>query len=149
VVNCSLTQNSDLFWALRGSGSSFGIVTNFLFNTFEAPSVVTVFNANLPWNNATQAATGWTALQDWVQNSMPAEMNMRVFGTSFGAQLQGMYYGPSSDLKQAIAPLMTLLNATLGQTQQTDYMGGFTAYANGDTVDASHPYNLVCPLLLS
>jgi FAD/FMN-containing dehydrogenase len=29
VVNCSLTENADLFWALRGAGSSFGIVTSF------------------------------------------------------------------------------------------------------------------------
>ncbi|OIW34144.1 FAD-binding domain-containing protein [Coniochaeta ligniaria NRRL 30616] len=142
VVNCSLTQNSDLFWALRGAGSSFGIVTSFQFNTFEAPSVVTVFSANLPWNNAQQAATGWTALQDWVTNTMPAEMNMRVFGMSFSTQLQGMYYGPSTALQQAIAPLMTLLGTSLGQTQQTDYMGGFAAYDNGDTVDVSHPYSL-------
>lgn len=143
VVNCSLTENADLFWALRGAGSSFGIVTSFRFNTFDAPSVVTVFNANLPWNNAQQAATGWTALQDWVNNTMPAEMNMRVFGMSFYTQLQGMYYGSSSDLQKAIAPLMTLLGTSLGQTQQTDYMGGFAAYDNGDTVDVSHPYNMV------
>ncbi|KAJ9130621.1 FAD-binding domain-containing protein [Coniochaeta hoffmannii] len=142
VVNCSLTENSDLFWALRGAGSSFGVVTSFKFNTFEAPSVVTVFSATLPWNNAQQAATGWTALQDWVTNTMPAEMNMRVFGMNFGAQLQGLYYGPSSALQQAIAPLMTLLGTSLGQMQQTDYMGGFAAYDNGDQVDVSHPYNL-------
>lgn len=105
---------------------------------------MTVFSANLPWNSAQQAATGWTALQDWVNNTMPAEMNMRVFGMSFSTQLQGMYYGSSSSLQQAIAPLMALLGTSLGQTQQTDYMGGFAAYDNGDPVDVSHPYNMVC-----
>jgi FAD/FMN-containing dehydrogenase len=143
VVNCSLTENADLFWALRGAGSSFGIVTSFRFNTFDASSTVTVFSSNLPWNNAQQAAAGWTALQDWVTNTMPAEMNMRILGMSYSTQLQGLYYGPKSALQEAIAPLMTLLNATLGQTQETDYMGGFAAYDNGDQVDVSHPYNMV------
>jgi FAD/FMN-containing dehydrogenase len=147
VVDCSLTQNSDLFWALRGAGSSFGIVTSFKFNTFEQPSVVTVFSANLPWNNAQQAAAGWTSLQDWAANSMPAEMNMRVFGMSFSTQLQGMYYGSQSQLQSAIAPLMSLLGTNLGQTSQTNYMGGFLAYDNGDNVDPSHPYSMVRNLL--
>lgn len=33
-------EYSDLFWALRGGGNSFGIVTNFEMNTIEAPEVM-------------------------------------------------------------------------------------------------------------
>ncbi|KAL1878594.1 hypothetical protein VTK73DRAFT_7772 [Phialemonium thermophilum] len=143
AVECSENENTDLFWALRGAGSCFGVVTSFRFRTFPAPPVVTVFGAILPWRTAEQAYAGWSVLQDWVLvGGMPAEMNMRVFGVAFGAQLQGLYHGNASAMEAAVAPLLTLLNTTLWQVNETDWMGGFEAYANGDTINATHPYTL-------
>jgi FAD/FMN-containing dehydrogenase len=37
VVTANPNQNSDVFWAMKGAGSSFGIVTNFKFLTHPAP----------------------------------------------------------------------------------------------------------------
>ena len=48
VVETSATENPDILWALKGAGSSFGIVVVFKFKTFAAPSTVTVFQSNLP-----------------------------------------------------------------------------------------------------
>lgn len=44
VVNVSADENPDIFWALRGAGSSFGIVVEYQFQTFEAPESEIVFN---------------------------------------------------------------------------------------------------------
>ncbi|OAA65853.1 glucooligosaccharide oxidase [Niveomyces insectorum RCEF 264] len=142
VVNCSATENADLFWALRGAGSSFGVVTTFFFNTFEAPPQTTSFQANLPWNNAGSCASGWAALQTWLQaGNMPPQMNFRIFGSSFNAQIQGLYHGSAAGLRSDIQSLMTTLGTSLSQAQQTDWPGGFAAYDNGDRVDVSYPYN--------
>ncbi len=35
IIKASETENSDLFWALRGAGQNFGIVTNFVLQAFD------------------------------------------------------------------------------------------------------------------
>ncbi|EHL02117.1 putative 6-hydroxy-D-nicotine oxidase [Glarea lozoyensis 74030] len=67
----------DLFWAVRGAGSSFGIVAEFEFSTFEAPNHVTPFTIDLFWNEA-QAVEGFEALQDFAI-SAPRELNQWLF----------------------------------------------------------------------
>lgn len=46
-VVASATSNPDLFWALKGGGSNYGIVTKFVFKTYDIPMVTStlqVFN---------------------------------------------------------------------------------------------------------
>jgi len=145
LVTASETENPDLFWALRGAGSNFGIVASFQFKTFAAPPNVTSYEVNLPWSTSAAIVSGWGALQNWVQNgSMPEEMNMRVFGNGYQTQLQGLYHGNSTALKAAIQPLLTLLNATVSNVQDYDWMGGFGHYAYTNDIDVTTPaYNQV------
>ena len=41
IVTASATSNPDLFWAMKGGGSNFGIVTKFTFATYDVPKVST------------------------------------------------------------------------------------------------------------
>jgi FAD/FMN-containing dehydrogenase len=40
IVKASDQENTDLFWALRGAGHGFGVVTEFLFKAHDIPSEV-------------------------------------------------------------------------------------------------------------
>src|SRR3954468_25052229 len=41
IVCASSSSNPDLFWAMKGGGSNFGIVTKFKFATYKIPQVST------------------------------------------------------------------------------------------------------------
>ncbi|KZM20511.1 uncharacterized protein EKO05_0004522 [Ascochyta rabiei] len=40
VLTASKTENADLFWAIRGAGQNFGVVTNFTFQGYDQPNPV-------------------------------------------------------------------------------------------------------------
>lgn len=75
-VYCSKVVNPDLFWALRGAGSSFGIVTSYKVATFEAPKASTPFTVPLNWKTEAQKLDGVQVLAKFAQDC-PARLNMR------------------------------------------------------------------------
>lgn len=141
IVHASETENADLFWAMRGAGSNFGIAALYEFNTFAAPSNVTWFTASLPLTKANGAA-GLEALEDYVKNTMPAELNMRIFASSSFTQLEGQFFGDVESLRTALSPLLAKTGGSVQQAQSTDWLGALTHYGNGK-LDVTHPYSLV------
>jgi FAD/FMN-containing dehydrogenase len=43
VLTATANKNEDLFWALKGGGNNFGVVTKFTFAAYRAPKVSTAF----------------------------------------------------------------------------------------------------------
>ncbi|CAJ2510423.1 Uu.00g051260.m01.CDS01 [Anthostomella pinea] len=139
LVHTSATENPELYWGMLGAGSNFGVVTSYEFNTFEPPANLTWFVATLPWkkNNSVQALE---ALEDYTMNIMPAELNMRVFGTSSLTQLEGVYQGNTTDLQAALAPLFNKTGGTIGASKTTDWIGSLEHFATM-SLDQTIPYN--------
>ncbi|KAF2839642.1 Glucooligosaccharide oxidase [Patellaria atrata CBS 101060] len=104
-VTASANENCDLFWALRGAGASFGIVTKFHFQTFDAPEQIIIYSHDLKWQTKDAAITGFKALQDYT-NIQPTEMNTRLLIASGYFVLSGVYYGTQEGYEAAIAPLL-------------------------------------------
>jgi len=65
VVTVSKDQNSDLYWAIRGGGGNFGIITSFLF---QAHKLKTVYGGPVFWEiEKTPEIMKW--YHDFIQNA--------------------------------------------------------------------------------
>ena len=62
-VTTNKSQHPDLFWALRGGGGNFGVVTSFLF---QAHQVSTVFAGPIFWDAAKDAKTVMRVYRDFL-----------------------------------------------------------------------------------
>ncbi|KAM5345938.1 hypothetical protein ACJ41O_011799 [Fusarium nematophilum] len=108
VVRCSKSRHSELFWAIRGAGSSFGVVAELEFDTFPAPEHVTYFDIGLNWDQQS-APQGLFDVQNFGK-AMPAELTMQAVISKGGYSLDGAYVGDEAALRRAIQPLLTKLN---------------------------------------
>ncbi|RPA91174.1 FAD-binding domain-containing protein [Choiromyces venosus 120613-1] len=113
IVNVSKESNPDLFWALRGAGSSFGIVTTFKLKTYPAPA--SGINFTWTWtldNNATATVDTkvklFQAVQDYSITTAPSNMALRVFTVPMMGlfQITGVFWGSREDFDSVIAPLV-------------------------------------------
>ncbi|KIJ33023.1 Glucooligosaccharide oxidase [Sphaerobolus stellatus SS14] len=135
IVTASTTSNEDLFWALRGGGPSFGIVTSWTFNTLAAPATTVTYVINfastLTEDDASQTFIIW---QDFVR-TLPNEMSMAVFFTSDGkgqmfTSFEGTYYGSEEQLKSILQALTASL--PLNSTISTKTLGWLDGLVESD-----------------
>jgi hypothetical protein len=133
VVTASETENPDLFWALRGAGPAFGIITNFKFKTFTAPENNIVFQYYVSIRSASQLSAMLTALQDFTRNSQPPELNMRLFIARFST-FSGVYFGTRANFDKVMNPLLESMNISAGNSSTVttnSWLNTLTSFSNG------------------
>jgi FAD/FMN-containing dehydrogenase len=114
-VTASETEHPDLFWALRGGGGNFGVVTSFLFR---AHPVKMVFAGPIFWE-ATHAKSVMQTYRDFLPNA-PEDLGVFVglktvppmdpfpkehWGKRACAVI-GAYNGSAAEGEKALAPLL-------------------------------------------
>src|SRR6266536_2645619 len=72
----SETENPDLFWALRGGGGNFGVVTTFEFTAHPLGPVVPVAAVMYPVDHAGELFRAWRA---WASSAPDEAMSRAVF----------------------------------------------------------------------
>lgn len=142
IVNCSATENPDLFWGVRGAGGSMGIVTEFRFDTFDAAGNFTYFVAPVRWTTEEKALVGVSAVQEFAK-TMPAELNMRLFIARSFTNIEGLYYGDKAGLQEALQPLLNQTNATLAMATTGDWMAQLKYFGGSSNLDQGHGYEEV------
>jgi FAD/FMN-containing dehydrogenase len=145
----SATQYSDLFWALRGAGPGFAVVTTFHFQTFAAPSVNINWAYTYTIPSVSNAAAAFQYAANWALTA-PKELGygIELFpGNQF--VIRGVYYGSQTTYQSIIAPLLTKLKSLNGgkgptsSVQQLGWIDSLTALAGSSLTtpaagDGSH-----------
>ena len=76
LLTASVTENEDLFWAIRGGGGNFGVVTSLEFRLYEVGPMVLAGIALYPWDRAKEITSFFV---DWVKKS-PDELTVCMSG---------------------------------------------------------------------
>lgn len=88
VVTASADSHPDLFWAIRGGGANFGVVTSITVRLHKLPSV-TVATAEFP---ASSAAEVLTRYREWAP-TQPRELTTSVVVSADRVVVNAMYAG--------------------------------------------------------
>jgi FAD/FMN-containing dehydrogenase len=132
VLHASADEHADLFWALRGGGGNFGIVTSF---TFQAHTLSRVFSGSLQFGDADLAEllAGWRD----VMRAAPEELNttflvMPAFpGMPGGVQIMVCFAGDDAVAAEAaLEPLRALPGLTGDDV---------AAHAYAEILEEAHP----------
>ena len=115
-VTASKNDHPDLFWALRGGGGNFGVVTSFLF---QAHQVHTVYAGPIFWEAAPHGKAVMRAYRDFLPTA-PEELGIFVglktvppmdpfpkdHWGKHACAIIGAYDGPAAEGERAMAPLL-------------------------------------------
>ena len=118
IANANAQTNPDLYWALKGGGPNFGIVTRFDLYTipvYEVWGEILVFHPD-------QALDVLTALGEWQQNGAGDFKSSIALDISLDAVVLGLTYSePQATPPPAFAPFYSLtpLQVALPPTNTT------------------------------
>src|SRR5438093_2949638 len=125
VLTCDEQREPDLFWALRGGGGSFGVVTSLTLRT-HAASVLALGFLSWPWSAANAVIAAW---QNWMGQAPDALWsNLHLDADLSGAQLTlyAVHSGTTASLGAQLDRLDALsgvrANRSVGSRSFTDTM---------------------------
>ncbi|KAG9241095.1 hypothetical protein BJ878DRAFT_545593 [Calycina marina] len=98
IVRASATQNTDIFWACRGAGASFGIVTEFILRTKPEPGEAIQYSFSFtgrPYASLAKLFKKWQTFvadpkltRKFATSVVITELGMVITGTFFGSRAE-------------------------------------------------------------
>ncbi len=131
-VRASAGEHTDLYWALRGGGGNFGVVTSFELRLHELGPEVFELNVAYPLEDAARVLAGWrdavagapdelsTAGLIWslpVIDELPEELRGRPY-----VGVAGMWAGDPTEGERATRALRELATPLLDMSGPVDYL---------------------------
>jgi FAD/FMN-containing dehydrogenase len=99
ALRASQTENADLFWALRGAGASFGVITEFDMITHPPPSLAISYSFDFNFRPFTEFAA--QPFKDWqkmiADPTLSRKLASEVVFSEAGMIISGMFYGSQAE----------------------------------------------------
>jgi len=127
-VTASADENPELFWALRGGGGNFGVVTAFRFQARPLGAVLAV-ELELDPERLGESLRGLRDVMAAAPDELSATFAVVPNGPpgpdfAFVHHVMAVYAGEDSEASRAVvAPLLTLPGVRESTVRQTDYRG--------------------------
>jgi len=133
----SADRDPDLFWALRGGGANFGVVTGL---EFRLHPVSTVYAGTATF--ALDRAADVLACYRDTAAGRPDELTANLVLTKDSLAIRGMYAGTADDARRALAPLWRAAGTPVADGWRT------MSYTESGTIGgtAPHQFNLLADL---
>jgi FAD/FMN-containing dehydrogenase len=137
----SATENEDLFWAVRGAGSNFGVVTSFEFRAHQVGPMVMVAAPFYSLDDATTVVPAW---RDFMATAPEEISSLAVFWSVPADEhfppehhekpvviLAAVYAGAVEEGERAMQPLRELAEPVIDLSEPWPWLGlqsGFDPY---------------------
>ncbi|WP_205650508.1 FAD-binding oxidoreductase [Actinoplanes solisilvae] len=105
-------RHPDLFWALRGGGGSFGVVTGLEFRLYPIPAVL----AGAVTFDRSRAADVLAFYRHWIDRIPDALSTAIVLTRDNTMTIKAMYAGDASDGRRLLSPLFTAAGPAVTDT---------------------------------
>lgn len=131
MVTASATSEPDLFWALRGGGAGFGVVTSLRFRTHATQSLA-LFSYRWPWSSAPRVLEGWQRFLPEAPDGLWSTCHLlATTGDSATASVSGVYVGSSSQLGEQLRHLLDAVGVPPASSYLRDkgYLAGMLVEA--------------------
>jgi FAD/FMN-containing dehydrogenase len=141
ILTVTESDDSDLFWALRGGGGGhLGVVTSFTFRTFAAPAISRAYLA-WPFSAARQVVPHWLASVPRADRRLWSTLKLLGGHTHPSGPVlfaSVTWSGPASALDTALSPFLSQVPAPTTDSRHTDsYRNTMLAYAGCSTIPVS------------
>ncbi|OBT44808.1 hypothetical protein VE00_04960 [Pseudogymnoascus sp. WSF 3629] len=98
IKRCSATQNPDIFWAVKGAGASFGVVTEFKLRTEPEPGDVVEFSYSFTVGSYASLAAVFKRWQSLVADpGLTRKFATKVVIIEGGMVISGTYFGSQAE----------------------------------------------------
>jgi FAD/FMN-containing dehydrogenase len=133
--HASAEENPDLFWAVRGGGGNFGIVTGFEFGLHPMQRQIIGGDLVFPIERARELLEFYAEYSAQAPDELYVdyEMNSPIGGKADAVRIQACYSGPASEADRVLTPLRKLGKPIEDTIRAQDYVA---IQRSGDYTDA-------------
>jgi FAD/FMN-containing dehydrogenase len=119
ILNANKDENSDIFWALRGGGGNFGVVTAFTFQMQRVPQMLA---GSIAYQ--VEPTEFLRFYRDYLANTPDAlELSLAFSTSSKGmAYIAACWLGDEAEGRAALRPLLNYASPTMNTIKPQSYM---------------------------